>query len=143
MALFQGFFAARWSAPSSPSAAPGWLRYKSEVPPQQKDPHDNSGVLGGNCDPTLLNFCFPLGARTLDEWRRAPPKDFSFTLTGTMGDRLHGHCSVVWPDSSLPQVLCFLSTHSYFDMFTQVMRAPPVLRPPANCLQTWNGCDNT
>lgn len=46
----------------------------------------------GPAPENLLSFCFPLGAENFQPREYMRPEEFSFTLTGGDGSRLHGFC---------------------------------------------------
>lgn len=76
----------------------------------------------------LVGFCFPLGIAYEREKPWQVTEEFSFTLTGGDGSRLHGFCRKTndptyqskEPGKRFPQVLCLISQHPWTTFFYKV-----------------------
>eukprot|EP00887_Chlorella_sp_A99_P000741 scaffold5.g741.t1 len=145
--LFEAVFTARvvGGGGGAPPARPG--ADPQPLPQQQR------GVLACRVDhprarplpaaDNLLSFCFPLGVASLRSSAFLVTEEFSFTLTGGDGSRLHGFCrksndptrpaSAASPRGArggrFPQVLCLISRHAWPAFFFKVLEVvDPLLR---------------
>eukprot|EP00884_Botryococcus_braunii_P014564 jgi/Botrbrau1/23108/Bobra.0243s0042.1 len=100
--------------------------------PESKEEHaplPNASNLG--------SFCFPTGPENVKAREYMAPVEYSFTLTGADGSRLHGFCRSFLPPRTAPvpgarpstslslrypQVLCLISPHPFFTMYYKVLQ---------------------
>ncbi len=144
MALFEAFFVARATPPgqggSGAAAPPRLAPFCRFAPP---------GVRANGGAPTVENavgFCFPLGADSVKPSAYLVTAEFTFTLTGGDGGRLHGVCRRTHDPTfrpaagergtvkRWPQVLCILSPHCWQPFFSKALEVvEQLLAPHAGC----------
>ncbi|KAK9829376.1 hypothetical protein WJX72_005465 [[Myrmecia] bisecta] len=85
-------------------------------------------------DASLGGFCFPLGVNQVKPKEYMAPEEFSFTLTGGDGSRLHGFCRSFLPprpkfkdprtntNLRYPQVVCVISAFPWFALYQKVLQ---------------------
>lgn len=154
--LFELFFVARITPAGEDAAQHGGQ-------PQRSALHCRWAPPGGGGVPVpaadnLSPFCWPLGVEAVCASAYLVTAEFSFTLTGGNGSRLHGVCrrthdptyrpaprpgsthkgaaSSVVEQKRLPQVICILSQHCWQPFFSKVLEiADQLLAPHASAAE--------
>ena len=147
MALYEAFFVAR-ATPPSPAAGGGGGGAATLPPPPRLAPfcrYAPRGVRAAGGAPTVENavgFCFPLGADSVKPSAYLVTAEFTFTLTGGDGGRLHGICRRTHDPTyrpppgergtvkRWPQVLCILTPHCWQPFFSKALEVVEQLLAP-------------
>ncbi|GMH35221.1 hypothetical protein BSKO_03089 [Bryopsis sp. KO-2023] len=101
----------------------------------------NSGSLEDfPADTTLSSFCFPLRGELNAAKRLAMEEEYSFTMTGGLGERMHAFCRRVHPPSidsngaRYPVVLCMVSEELWGTFLFKVLEVVEGLMEQQNLL---------